>query len=77
MNNNNSGYGGDKRRDLVSDNIYANVDASNLNFNKNHGEPAPQIPGPQVNLIKAQQIVENVCLLRQQLFSKLSLVIPF
>jgi len=48
LNNNNSGYGGDKRRDLVSDNIYANVDASNLNFNKNHGEPAPQIPGPQV-----------------------------
>ena len=50
LNNNNSGYGGEKRRDMVSDNIYANVDASNLNFNKNHGELAPQIPGPQVYL---------------------------
>ena len=48
VNNNNSGFPGDKRRDLVSDNIYANVDASNLNFNKNHGEPVPQVPGPQV-----------------------------
>ena len=40
INNNNSeysGYNGEKRREHnVSDNIYANVDAANLNFNKNH-----------------------------------------
>ena len=59
LNNNNSGgFVGDKRRDLVSDNIYANVDASNLNFNKNHGEPTPQIPGPQVCPINVKKAVE-------------------
>lgn len=61
-NNNNSEYMGgyaDKRREHnVSDNIYANVDAANMNFNKNHSPfpahmPEPngalvQIPGPQV-----------------------------
>ena len=36
-NNNNSEQIVEKRREhVVSDNIYANVDASNLNFNKNH-----------------------------------------
>jgi len=55
-NNNNSEQIVEKRREhVVSDNIYANVDASNLNFNKNHspyappqGESASQVPGPQV-----------------------------
>jgi len=60
INNNNSPQPGEKRREhLVTDNIYANVDATNLNFNANHQScyPGPQgegqggvasIPGPQV-----------------------------
>jgi len=47
---------GEKRVHNISDNIYANVDPSNLNYNKNHSTPyvpeptggIPQIPGPQV-----------------------------
>jgi len=46
----------EKRVHNISDNIYANVDPANLNYNHNHSapyvpEPAgsiPQIPGPQV-----------------------------
>lgn len=46
----------EKRTNLVSENIYANVDPSNLNFNRNHSTPyvpepgshIPQLPGPQV-----------------------------
>jgi len=63
INNNNNGtdyqnsYGGDnKRQHNISDNIYANVDPANLNYNNNHSAPyvpeqagsIPQIPGPQV-----------------------------
>jgi len=61
-NNNNSeykGHNGEKRREHnVSDNIYANVDAGSMTFNKNHSQFSPQvsdtgsataqIPGPQV-----------------------------
>jgi len=47
---------GEKRVHNISDNIYANVDSTNLNYNKNHNTPyvpeptgsIPQIPGPQV-----------------------------
>eukprot|EP00092_Neocalanus_flemingeri_P001691 GFUD01001804.1.p1 GENE.GFUD01001804.1~~GFUD01001804.1.p1 ORF type:complete len:876 (+),score=235.22 GFUD01001804.1:615-3242(+) len=47
---------GEKRVHNISDNIYANVDPTNLNYNKNHSTPyvpeptgsIPQIPGPQV-----------------------------
>jgi len=47
---------GEKRVHNISDNIYANVDPTNLNYNNNHSTPyvpeptgsIPQIPGPQV-----------------------------
>jgi len=47
---------GEKRVHNISDNIYANVDPANLNYNNNHSTPyvpepsgsIPQIPGPQV-----------------------------
>jgi len=47
---------GEKRVHNISDNIYANVDPANLNYNMNHSAPyapelagsIPQIPGPQV-----------------------------
>lgn len=58
-NNNVSDYQnsyGEKRVHNISDNIYANVDPANLNYNNNHSTPyvpeptgsIPQIPGPQV-----------------------------
>jgi len=61
INNNNNGTEyqnsyGEKRLHNISDNIYANVDPANLNYNNNHSAPyvpeqagsIPQIPGPQV-----------------------------
>jgi len=59
INNNNSEENNqylEKRTHLVSENIYANVDPANLNYNHSHSAPyvpepgshIPQLPGPQV-----------------------------
>lgn len=55
-NNENSNQYLEKRTHLVSENIYANVDPANLNYNHSHSAPyvpepgshIPQLPGPQV-----------------------------